>query len=74
MKQVTLHIPNNKYPQFIEFAKTINYIKFVQEDEPYKPYTKKEVLDGIETAVRELNLVKKGKLKTRNAMDLYNEL
>jgi hypothetical protein len=77
MKQVTLHIPNNKYPHFIELAKSIKYVKKIDEEEidgEYKPLTKKQVLDGLKEAVKEMNLVNKGKLKARGAMELFNEL
>lgn len=71
MRQVTLHIPDNKYPFFIELAKSIDFIKKIEEDE--EP-TKKQILHGIKQAVKEMNLVKAGKLKARDARDLINEL
>ena len=46
------------------FDEEINYI------EP----TKEEILEGIRQAVKELNLIKKGKLKARPLKDLLNEL
>jgi hypothetical protein len=71
MRQVTLHIPDKKYPFFIELAKSIDFIKKIEEDE--EP-TKKQILQGIKQAVKEMNLVKAGKLKARDARDLINEL
>jgi hypothetical protein len=71
MRQVTLHIPDKKYPIFIELVKSINFIKKIEEDE--EP-TKKQILQGIKQAVKEMNLVKAGKLKARDARDLINEL
>ena len=35
---------------------------------------KAEILENIKEAVDEMNLVKKGKLKARNAEDLFDEL
>jgi len=45
MKQVTLHIPEKKYRLFIEFAKSVSFIKKIEiEDEAS---TKKQVLEGV---------------------------
>lgn len=71
MKQVTLHIPNNKYPLFIEFAKSIDFIKKIEEKDEL---TKVEILQGLEQAVKEVNLVKHGQLVARDARELLNEL
>jgi hypothetical protein len=72
MKQVTLHIPDNKYPLFMELAKSIDFIKKIDvvEEAP----TKKQIVQGVEQAVKEINLVKAGKLKAKDARQLINEL
>ena len=72
MKQVTLHIPDNKYSLFMEFAKSIDFIKKidVQDKEP----TKELILQGVKQAVKEINLVKAGKLKAKDARQLIHEL
>jgi len=36
--------------------------------------SKEEILQGLQQAVEEMNLVKQGKLKARDAKDLLNEL
>jgi len=36
--------------------------------------SKEEILQGIQQAVEEMNLVKQGKLKARDAKELLNEL
>ena len=72
MKQVTLHIPDEKYPLFMEFAKSIDFIKKidVQDKEP----TKELILLGVKQAVKEINLVKAGKLKAKDARQLIHDL
>ena len=71
MKEVTLFIPEEKYLLFIEFAKNISFIKKIEvEDE----IPKEHVLKGIKQAVKEMNLIKAGKLKARDARELVNEL
>lgn len=52
-----------------EKKKIINVLK--QEDE--EP-SKEKILEGISQAVKEINLVKAGKLKARDARALINEL
>jgi len=71
MKHITLHIPDNKYPLFIELAQSLTFVKKIEvEEEPAKG----KVLKGVKQAVKEMNLVKAGKLKARDARDLVNEL
>lgn len=71
MKQVTLHIPDNNYPFFIELAKSLHFIKKIEAiDEP----TKEDVLQNIKAGLKEVKLLKKGKLKTTPAKDFLNEL
>jgi hypothetical protein len=71
MKQVTLHIPDNKYPLLMELAHSLNFVKKIEVDE--NP-GKEKILKGIKQAVKEMNLVKAGKLKARDARELINEL
>jgi hypothetical protein len=71
MKLVTLHIPDNKYSLFLELADSLSFVKKIEVEE--NP-SKEKVLKGIKQAVKEVNLVKAGKLKARNARDLINEL
>jgi hypothetical protein len=72
MKQVTLHIPDNKYPLFMELAHSLNFVKKIEVEEENP--SKEKILKGIKQAVKEMNLVKSGKLKARDARELVNEL
>jgi hypothetical protein len=74
MRQVTLHIPDKKYPLFIELAKSLDFVKKIEEEEEDKVPAKEQILLGIKQAVKEINLVKAGKLKARDARELINEL
>jgi DNA-binding protein len=53
----------------LELLKNFSFIKA----KPISPY-KAEVLENLNEAVTELNLVSEGKLKARKAEDLFNEL
>ncbi len=44
------------------------------EDVELGEQSKEEILSGLKQAVEEINLVKRGKLKDRDAKDLLNEL
>ena len=75
MKQVTLHITDKKMHLFIELAKSLNFVKKIEvEEEEYKESTKEEILEGIRQAVKEVNLIKQGKLKPTLLKDFLNEL
>lgn len=44
------------------------------EEEIYRNQTSEEIVEGLKQAVKEINLVKKGKLEARSAKDLLDEL
>ena len=71
MKRVTLHIPDNKYPLLMELAHSLNFVKKIDVGE--NP-GKEKIIKEIKQAVKEINLVKAGKLKSRDARELINEL
>ncbi len=71
MKQVVLHIPDKKYPFFMELIKSLDFTKKVESD---KDSSKEEILQGIKQAVKELNLIKAGKLKAKPIKNLLDEL
>lgn len=73
MRHVTLYIPNNKYPLFMELARSINFIKKIEEEESEEP-SKEEVIRNLKRGFEEMQLFKKGKLKTTPAKDFLNEL
>jgi uncharacterized protein YlbG (UPF0298 family) len=71
MKQVTLYITNKEFSHFLELAKNLNYVKKIETgDEP----SKEEILDNIKAGLSEVQLFKKGKLKTTSAKEFLNEL
>lgn len=73
MRQVTLHIPDKKYQLFIDLAKSLDFVKKIEEEEK-EELTKEQILAGLEQGIKEINLVKTGKLKARNARELIDEL
>ncbi len=67
--KVLLDIKDTKAEFVMELLKNFSFVK----TKPLTPY-KANVLEGIKEAVEEMKLVKAGKLKARNAEDLFNEL
>ena len=71
MRHITVYITDKEYNHFVELTKNLHYVKKIETDE--EP-TKQEVLDNIKAGLQEMQLFKKGKLKTSSAKDFLNEL
>jgi hypothetical protein len=67
--KILLDVKDSKAPFVMELLKSLSFIKA----KPLSPY-KAKVLSDVKEAVDEMVLIKKGKLKVRNAEDLFNEL
>jgi len=71
MRTLTLHIPDDKYPDIMEELNKFQDIKIeIISAEP----TKEEIKEDIRRAVKEVNLIKQGKFRARPARELLNEL
>ncbi len=67
--KVLLDIKDAKAPFVMELLQSLSFVKA----KPLSPY-KAKVLEDVKEAVEEMKLIKKGKLKARNAEDLFHEL
>jgi hypothetical protein len=67
--KIVLDVKENKAAALIALLNDLPYVKA----KPLTPF-KAKVLEDVKDAVDEMNLVNKGKLKTKNAEDLLNEL
>ncbi len=67
--KILLEIPDNRAVSLMNVLRSISYVKA-------KPLTesKARLLSDIKDAVDEINLIKAGKKKARNAEDFLNEL
>ena len=75
--KIELEIKDSKAAFFLELVKSFNFVKKVKIEKLEKEPTKKEILDGIREAVKEVNLIKAGKMKGISARELnefLNEL
>ena len=67
--KLLLEIKDEKADFVMELLQNLPFVK-AKCLSPYKT----EVLEGIKEAVDEMHLIKAGKLKGRNAKELFNEL
>ena len=67
--KVLLNIEDDKVDFVMELLNSLSFVKA-------KPLTPQnaEVLESIKDAAEEMKLIKAGKMKARNAEDLFNEL
>jgi uncharacterized protein YlbG (UPF0298 family) len=70
MRYVTVYTTDKEYSHFIELAKNLHYVKKIETDEE----SNETILENIKAGLKEVNLFKKGKLKTTSAKDFLNEL
>ncbi len=72
MRQAIIYTTNKEYSHFIELAKNLTYVKKIEtdDDEP----AKENILHNLKAGLEEVQLFKKGKLKTTPAKDFLNEL
>jgi hypothetical protein len=64
--KILLDVKDSKAAFFMELLKSFSFVK----TKPLTPY-KAKVLEDVKEAVEEMNLIKQGKLKGRNAEDLF---
>lgn len=67
--KVLLDIKDAKAPFVMELLQSFSFVKTTTLT-PHKA----KVLEDVKEAVEEMKLIKKGKLKARNAEDLFHEL
>uniref|UniRef100_UPI00404B9B83 hypothetical protein n=1 Tax=Fulvivirga sp. TaxID=1931237 RepID=UPI00404B9B83 len=71
--KVTLDINDNKAAAFLNFVKSLDFIR-IQTKEDYEEPTKKEILESIKKGMIEAQLYKEGKIELQSAQDFFNEL
>lgn len=71
MRQVTIYTTDKEYNHFVKLVKNLHYVKKIEtDDEP----TKEKILNNLKKGFEEMQLIKKGKLKTTSLNDFLNEL
>lgn len=72
MKQVTLNIPDNKYPFFIELIKSLNFVKVPGESTLTKEQL--EFVKGTKKSLKQVEQHLKGEIKLKSANQLLEEI
>lgn len=71
MRQVTIYTTDKDYSHFVQLAKSLHYVKKVETDEDS---AKENIVNNIKKGFEEMQLIKKGELKTTPLNDFLNEL
>lgn len=71
MKQLTIQVPDGKYPFFLELVNSLGFVKQVKVD---AAPSKAKVLEGVKDAVAEVKQIKSGKKKAVLLKDFLDEL
>ena len=71
MRHVTVYTTDKEYNHFVQLAKNLHYVKKIETDE--EP-SKEDILDNIKAGLEEVQLFKRGKLKTSPAKSFLGEL
>ena len=66
MKQITLNILESKFDTFLEFIKTLDYVK-VEVDQD-------KVLEQLQESLNQVKLIKQGKLQKQSVAEFLDEL
>jgi hypothetical protein len=66
MKQLTLNIADSKFNAFLEFIKTLDYVKVEDEEQT--------AIKELQNSLKQVKLMQEGKLAKQSATDFLNEL
>lgn len=66
MKQLTLHISDNKFHTFLEFIKTLDYVEVTEVEE--------KALNELQNSLTQVKQMHEGKLEKQSAEDFLDEL
>jgi len=72
MKQVTLNVPDNKYPFFMELVKSLGFIKV--SDKPELDKKQLEFVEGTKNSLKQVEQHLRGEIKLKTADQLFDEL
>jgi hypothetical protein len=74
MGTITIN-PTNRadYQLFINLAQRLK-VSYTEDENDYKPTTKKEFLEGVERSVQQIKQHLRGEIELKNAFDLLDEI
>jgi hypothetical protein len=71
MRHVTVYTTDEEYSNFVQLAESLAYVKKIETDEGD---SKEDIVSNLKKGFEEMQLLKKGKLKTTSLNDFLNEL
>ncbi|MFZ4547904.1 MAG: hypothetical protein ACOYN4_10740 [Bacteroidales bacterium] len=71
MRQVTIYTTDKEYSHFVRLAKNLHYVKRIETDDDK---SKEDILHNLKAGLEEVQLFKKGKLKTSPAKTFLDDL
>lgn len=66
MKQLTLNIAESKYKAFLDFIRTLDYVEVEIEED--------KAIEEFQNSLKQVKLMKEGKLPKQMAKDFLDEL
>ena len=66
MKEIVLHIEDSKVKAFLEFIKTLDYVKLESPE--------KKAIEELKSSLKQVKRMKEGKLPKQSAKTFLNEL
>lgn len=75
MKQITISVPDSKFPFTLDLFKQLKFVKTVKTNEDLdRAPTKEEFIQDLREAAEEVKLIKAGKKKAPSFEGFLNEL
>ena len=71
--KITLEIKEEKASAFINFIRSLDFVK-IKTQEDFEEPTKEEILQKIESGLKEVKAYQEGKIKLKGAREFLNEL
>lgn len=72
MKQIIIHIPDNKYHFFMELVKSLGFVKVSEEASLTKD--QQDFVEGTKNSLEQVEQHLKGEIKLKTAEQLFDEL
>ena len=71
-QRIVLNVVPKKYDFLMELLRNFNFVKVVEEENDGD--SREEIIANLKQTAKDLKLLKEGKLETRSARELLNEL
>jgi len=73
-RQVVINVMPRKYNFLLELLKSLSFVQIASEESELTGDSRAEIIANLQETAKDLKLLKAGKLETRAARELLNEL